>query len=372
MSIAVPPKRQTDPRDAERRPAWGGLLARHPTLGLLAVIVLLAAVVAAVGGNHPRLGNRLFNPSTLMEMATQASFFAIMATGMTLVIVTAGIDLSVGAVYALAGVGAAMLLRDLDAAHLPAAAAVMSGLAIALGIGLACGLANGLMIVGLGVHPFVITLGMMWMVRGLAFVLSDAQSILVPDALTHVAKASLGLGRLHPVPLLAMALVTGIGAVYLGCTVMGRHVYALGGNPEASRYAGLPIGRITVGVYAISGLCAGLAAFLGISYYGAAACADGTGYELYVIAAAVVGGTSLAGGKGSVPAATLGAVLIVLIRQSIVILGWNQKYEWILVGVSLIVAVVLDRVTARLAMRRAAAIGGRLLDRRGANKEGSV
>ena len=332
-----------------------GLFVRHPELGLLIVIGLLAALVAVFGGNHPDGSNRLLNPRTLMEMATQASFFAIMAAGMTLVIVTAGIDLSVGAIYALSGVGAAMLLDAVGAHEMPGPPALLLGLAFALAIGLVCGLGNGLLIVGLGVHPFVITLGMMWTVRGLAFVISDAQSILVPDALTNFAKASLGLGHLHPVPLLVMAVVTVLGALYLGATVMGRHVYALGGNPEASRYAGLRIGRITAGVYAISGLCAGLAAFLGISYYGAAACADGTGYELYVIAAVVVGGASLAGGKGSVLSSTLGAILIVLIRQSIVILDWNQKYEWIIVGVSLIAAVELDRITTRIAMRRLAA-----------------
>jgi ribose/xylose/arabinose/galactoside ABC-type transport system permease subunit len=275
---------------------------------------------------------------------------------MTMVIVTSGIDLSVGAVYALAGVGAAMFLKAIGAEQMSGAAAVLLGLTFALGIGLACGLANGAMSVGLGVHPFVITLGMMWIVRGLAFVLSGAKSILVPDSLTAVAKAKLGLGGLHPVPLLVMAVVTVVGAACLGGTVMGRHIKALGGNLEASRYAGLPIGRITVFVYALSGLCAGLAAFLGISYYGSAACTDGTGYELYVIAAAVVGGTSLAGGKGSVLGSTLGAVLIVLIRQSIIIMDWDQKYEWIIVGLALILAVVLDHLTALLVMRRLASV----------------
>ncbi len=123
---------------------------------------------------------------------------------------------------------------------------------------------------------------------------------------------------------------------------------------EASRYAGLRIGRIMIGVYVVSGLTAGIAAFVGSSYYGSASCADATGYELYVIAAAVVGGASLRGGRGSAVNAMLGAILIVLIRQSIRTLHFDQNYEWIIIGCSIIIAVVLDRMNQRLTVRRLA------------------
>jgi ribose transport system permease protein len=211
------------------------------------------------------------------------------------------------------------------------------------------------MVVGLGVHPFIITLGTMWIFRGVAFVSSKAESILVPDALTRVAKASLGLGEaLYPVPLLAMLAVMAVGSVYLTRTIMGRHVFAVGGNVEASRFSGLLLPRITLGVYLVSGLTAGLAAFLGASFYGSASCVDATGYELYVVASAVVGGASLTGGKGSAVSALLGAVLIVLIRQSIRTLHFDQNYEWIIIGCATIVAVVLDQWSGRLASRRLA------------------
>ena len=124
----------------------------------------------------------------------------------------------------------------------------------------------------------------MWVLRGIAFVTSKAESILVPDALTAVAKAPLGLALAVPGADAGHAGVTAAGAIYLSRTVMGRHVFAVGGNAEASRYAGLRLGRIQVGVYLVSGLCAGLAAFLGASFYGSASCGDATGYELYVIA----------------------------------------------------------------------------------------
>jgi ribose transport system permease protein len=149
-----------------------------------------------------------------------------------------------------------------------------------------------------------------------------------------------------------MIAVTAVGAVYLSRTVMGRHIYAIGGNVEASRYSGLRLGRILIGVYALSGLTAGIAAFVGISYYGSATCGDATGYELYVIASAVVGGASLSGGKGSAINAMLGAILIVLIRQAIRQLHFDQNYEWIIIGCAIVIAVVLDQLNARLAAKR--------------------
>jgi len=128
----------------------------------------------------------------------------------------------------------------------------------------------------------------------------------------------------------------------------------MGGSVEASRFSGLSLGRIQIGVFALSGLAAGLAAFLGAGYYGSASCADATGYELYVIASAVVGGASLSGGRGSAVSAMLGALLIVLIRQSIRTLHFDQNYEWIIIGCAIIVAVVLDQGNARLSARRLA------------------
>jgi ribose transport system permease protein len=327
-----------------------------PQAGLVLVILLLGGLLAAFAGSHvdPRSGqvvNNFLNSYTLIQTATDASFFAVMAVGATIVIICGGIDLSVGSIYALAGVTTAMVLRALG--PLDPAVAVALGLAVSLGIGLACGAVNGGLVVGLGVHPFIITLGTMWIVRGIAFVASNAESILLPSALTSVAKASLGLGEsLYPVPMIVMILVAAIGSVYLMQTVGGRRVFAVGGNEEASRFSGVPIGRVKVSVFVLSGVAAGLAAFMGAAFYGSASCADATGYELYVIASAVVGGASLSGGKGSAAGALLGAVLIVLIRQSIRTLHFDQNYEWIIIGCAIIVAVVLDQTSARFTVRR--------------------
>ncbi len=338
-------------------------LLRSPQAGLSLVILATAVGLSVAAGSHtdPATGatvNNFLNAHTLFQMATDASGFAIMGVGATIVIISGGIDLSAGAVYALAGVVMAMVLRA--AGPLDPVVTVLLGFGTCIAVSLACGVANGVMVVGLQVHPFIITLGTMWIVRGIAFVASHAESILVPQALTRVAKASLGLNpTLSPVPLLAMLAVGTMGSVYLTRTVMGRHIFAVGGNAEASRFAGLPVQRIRLGVFVLSGLTAGAAAFLGASFYGSATSSDANGYELYVIASAVVGGASLTGGKGSAVSAMLGAMLIVLIRQAIRTLHLDQNYEWIIIGGAMIVAVVLDQGGTKLVARRVAAAAGR-------------
>ena len=336
--------------------SWLRSLLRSPQLGLLGVLVALSVVLTLTAGSHVdaltgRTVNNFLNKYTLLQMATDASGFAIMGVGATIVIIAGGIDLSVGAVYAVSGVTMAMVLRAVG--PMGPVATVALGLATCISVSLMCGLANGIMVIGLGVHSFIITLGTMWILRGLAFVTSHAESIILPGRLTNVVRAQMGLGEgLYPVPMLVMFVVTALGAVYLSRTVMGRHVFAVGGNPEASRYAGLNVKRVTLGVFVLSGLSAGIAAFLGAGFYGSSTSSDANGYELYVIASAVVGGASLSGGKGSAVSAMLGAMLIVVIRQAIRTLHLDQNYEWIIVGTAMILAVVIDQSGTRLMSRR--------------------
>jgi ribose transport system permease protein len=325
-------------------------------IGLVMVLVVVTIVLAALAGSHPdrqtgQVINNFWNSYTLIQTATDASFFAIMAIGATIVIISGGIDLSVGSIYALSGVTMAIFLRA--AGSMGATTTTLTGLLVCLGVGLACGILNGALVVGLRVHPFIITLGTMWVLRGIAFVATKAESILVPSSLTAVSKSSLGLGGgLYPVPMLSMLVMTALGSIYLQRTTMGRRIFAFGGNLEASRFAGLSLPRIQIGVFAVSGLTAGLAAFLGASFYGSVSSGDAQGYELYVIASAVVGGASLLGGKGSALGAMLGALLIVLIRQSIRTLHFDQNYEWIVIGCAIIIAVVVDQWSTRLTARR--------------------
>ncbi|HEU4558661.1 MAG TPA: ABC transporter permease [Longimicrobium sp.] len=346
----------SEPQRPQHLRTFARRLATSQEAGLVIVVALVTILLTTFAGSHldrasGEMVNDFWNRYTLVQTATDASFFAIMAVGATVVIISGGIDLSVGSIYALAGVTMALVLRG--AGPMDSVATVLLGLAVCVGVGLVCGLINGGLVVGLGVHPFIITLGTMWMLRGVAFVASRAESILTPEPLTRFAKASLGLGGgLYPVPMLAMIAAAVAGTIYLTRTVMGRHVFAFGGNLEASRFAGLPLKRIQIGVFAVSGLTAGIAAFLGAAFYGSASSGDAQGYELYVIAAAVVGGASLVGGKGSALGATLGALLIVLFRQSIRTLHLDQNYEWIVIGGAIIIAVVVDQWSARVAARR--------------------
>jgi ribose/xylose/arabinose/galactoside ABC-type transport system permease subunit len=326
--------------------------------GLVLIILVLGFVLKLFGGSHAdiRTGHQVsnfLNPDTLLGIATNASFFAIMAVGMTAVIVSGGIDLSIGSIYALCGVSMALILRALNAHHAPAGELLVVALVVCVGIGLLAGFINGAAIRALDVHPFIITLGTLWVFRGIAFVISKAESILLPQPVVDFAKAGLGMSKgLHPVPLIAMVLAAIAGSVFLSKTAAGRRVFAVGGNLEASRYAGLPINRVLIGVYVLTGLGGGIAAFLGNAYYGSASCGDASGYELYVIASAVVGGASLSGGRGSALGAVLGAILIQMIQESIQILHLDTNYEQIIVGLAIVIAVVLDRVGARMRARR--------------------
>ena len=221
-----------------------------------------------------------------------------MAIGVTLVIITGGIDLSIGSTYCLVAVGGAMFFRYFGPTGPGAGASptwvVPTGIFVCLGIGLLCGLANGAMVVFLRVHPFIITLGTMAVYRGIAFVITKAQAYTsFPEAFTDgLIRREFG-SNLYPVPMAIMLAVTILTAVYLSAMVGGRQIYAAGGNEEAARFSGLPVGWIKLKVYAISGLTAGIAAMIMLGYYGSASSDAGKGYELDVIAAAVVGGCKL-------------------------------------------------------------------------------
>ena len=315
----------------------------------------------AAGDREPAFveKNKFFNAQNLAQLAKDTSFIAIMAVGATFVIISGGIDLSVGAIYALASVMAALVFSRFGPNGPGGGSAgwvgVMMGIVTCLGVGTLCGLANGGMIVALRVHPFIITLGTMAIFRGIAFVMTKGESISgFPGAFRSMVKWEVGNG-LTLVPLAVMVLVAVGGAIYLRRLAAGRRVYAVGGNELASRFSGIRVERVKLSIYVIAGLTAGIAALLSLGYYGAGTSSDGQGYELNVIAAAVVGGASLSGGKGSALGALLGALIIQMISSGIVILGIDQNYSQIIIGSVVIVAVVLDQLNNWLAKRRLAA-----------------
>jgi ribose/xylose/arabinose/galactoside ABC-type transport system permease subunit len=324
-------------------------------LGLIMIILALAGLLTVFGGQRADGSSKFLNLDYLVLLATQTSVIAILAVGIVMVIITAGIDLSIGSIYALAGVLTALVVRNTTGST-----ALILTLLLCAGFGALCGIANGTMVANLGVHPFIITLGTMMVFRGFAFIASKGQSVLaVPSVNEAVKQTGLSITNsrgvpetISVVPLILTVVVMISGAIFLKKTTAGRRIYAVGGNAEAARYAGLPLKPIIAGAYVLCGLCAGLAAFLSYGYYGAVSSNDGNAYELQAIAAAVIGGTSLSGGKGNAIGAVLGALLIVMIRNGITLLGLDQNYERIIVGSAIVIAVVIDRLSAKAAERR--------------------
>jgi len=363
-----PPKRRT-PRLQE-----GGLVVVIFVLGLLLTIfggtVKVPLFQTNAQGERERVfhtnaqgerepvvveRNRFLNAQNLAQLAKDTSINAIMAVGATFVIISGGIDLSVAAIYALASVLGALVFHhfgsDGSQPDSPGAGFLL-GTLICVGSATIAGALNGGMIVALRVHPFIITLGTMSIFRGIAFVITNGQSVgEFPKILRDLVRWEVG-DSIYPVPPIVMVLVAIAGGIYLSRMAAGRRIYAIGGNELASGYSGINVNRVKLSVYVLSGLTAGIAALISLGYYGGATSGDGQGYELNVIAAAVVGGASLSGGKGSALGALLGAVVIQLINAGIVTLGINQNYSQIIIGAVVIIAVLLNQFNSWLAKRR--------------------
>lgn len=348
--------------------------------GLVAVIVALAAALTLLGGrvrvSEPVIDaatgeiarnsdgtiilrtierSRFLNADNLINgIVKDGSFYAVMAVGAAFVIITAGIDLSVGSIFCLAGVTTAMLLHELGPrgawSATPPFLASLAGVATCLLIATAAGWINGVLIVRLGVHPFVITLGTMQIYRCIALVISGAEPFgNFPPVFTGAVRAR--FGELGIVPLVVVVAAVIAGTVLLARTRLGRYAYAVGGNETAALYSGIGVKRLKVAVYALAGFAAGVAALLALGYYGAAQSDWGRGAELKVIASCVVGGVSLLGGRGSAVGALLGTITIFMIINAIDILRIDNNYSDGVVGAVIILAVLLDRVSRRSGSR---------------------
>jgi len=343
---------QTDaPAAAARRPARR--LPRFQEVGLVGVVLALGAGLAVYGHFDAPVGrpNTFLNADNLVDgIATPMSYYAIMAMGVTAVVIAGGIDISVGSTMALAGLVTAWALQQFPR---DASAAVVGPVSVGLplAVGLACGLLNGALVVGLRMHPFIVTLGTLSIFRGVANVLPFGAKTLparggrLPEgSATWLFQAELFGARVWP--LIVTLAVVALGHVFLRHAVAGRETYAVGGNEEAARFSGIAVGRAKLRVYAIAGLLAGLAGLVSLGRFGTVSTSTAAGYELTVVAAAVVGGASLAGGRGTALGALLGTLVLAMIENAINILHLNQEYKNVIVGGSIIVAVALDRVGA--------------------------
>lgn len=313
------------------RRAWRG--GSSDTLGLLMVLLLLVAVFSA-SSTH------FFSRLTMVTLANQAPALTLVSVGLTLVLIAGGIDLSVGSVMALS---AAVLGLALTSWHWPWPLAALASLAT----GLIAGAVNGLVVVRWQVPSFIVTLGMLEAARGGAYLVTESRSVYVGGALDALGAPLPGLG-LSPA-FLAAVLVVGATQVLLTRTVFGRHLVAVGTNREAVRLAGIDPRPIEVAVFTMSGALAGLAGVCHVAYLESVDPNAGIGLELSAIAAVVIGGTSLLGGRGAVTSSFLGVLIIAVLQAGLAQAGATEPAKRLVTGVVIVTAVILDAWRRRLA-----------------------
>ncbi|HET8758292.1 MAG TPA: ABC transporter permease [Solirubrobacteraceae bacterium] len=312
----------------ERVLTFGDVFGRDAG-GLIVLLVLFGAMTLA--------SDEFLTGDNLANLARQVAIFGIIAVGQLLVILTAGIDLSVGSVLGLTGCITAQLLVD----GVPIPIAILAG----LGVGVLIGMFNGSLVSYGKLPPFIVTLGMLGIARGVVLVLTDASTIQpLPDAFGDIANGDLlGVPNLLWM-FLAVVVVT---SFVLRRTVFGRYIYAIGSNPESARLSGVPVTRVLVAVYAIAGLLAAVGGVLFMSRLNAGIPTAGTGYELNAIAACVIGGASLFGAKGGAFGAAAGALIVATLNNGGNLLAVNAFYLQIIIGALILAAVAFDQWQAR-------------------------
>ncbi len=275
--------------------------------------------------------------SNLLNVAQQTSINAIVAVGMTFVIISGGIDLSVGSIVALSGVVLGSLLQGGQ----PLAVA----LAAALAVGIACGLLNGALVSVGGLPPFIATLGMMSVARGAALVFTEGRPVSgFDEGFRSIATGSLGF---VPAPVVVMIVVYAAAHVVLTRTTFGRYVYAIGGNEEATRLSGVAVRFHKTAIYGVSGVMSAIAAIVLTARLNSAQPIAGTMYELDAIAATVIGGTSLMGGEGTLAGTLVGALIMGVLRNGLNLLGVSSFLQQIVIGGVIVGAVLVDTVLKR-------------------------
>jgi ribose transport system permease protein len=289
---------------------------------------------------EPRIGTRFLTAGNLLAIVDRIVVIAVIAIGMTMVIITAGIDLSVGSLIALSAVIGTLIMEKLGGLEAPGWVVFVGFLGGVLACG-AVGALGGLIVARFKVAPFITTLSVMMMARGLAFLITGGFSIYqVPDGLTW-----LGQGRSLGIPntVLLLAVFYAAAHVFMSHTKLGRYIYAVGGNEEAARLSGVPVGFVIVLVYTVSGLSAGIGGCIQASQINSGKPNMGLMFELYVIAAVVVGGTSLSGGTGRILGTLIGAFIISVIQNGMNALKMESYTQQVVLGGVILVAVLLDK-----------------------------
>lgn len=295
-------------------------------MGVLITLIILCAVIGCVN-------SVFFTNTNIISVLRQISTVAIMAVGEAFIIITAGIDLSVGSFLSFGGVAcAAMVVAGVN----PWLALIIT---IVLCIGL--GMVSGVVVVKLKINPFIATLAMLNIVSGIAYIISNAMPIKFKS---DVAVFGSSINGVFPVPIILMVLIIAIGFIFLNKTEFGRHIFAVGANEKGAKLSGVQVEKVKVVVYAISAALAGFCGIITAGNLGSAVVNAGTGDELDVIAAAVIGGCSLSGGRGSVWGALIGAAVLGVIRNGFVMLKVSSYWQSITIGLIIIAACAIDQI----------------------------
>jgi erythritol transport system permease protein len=345
-----------------RRASGSGSLAL--SLMKLRTFIALFAVLFFFSFAAPNF----LSSANLILMSKHVALNAFLAMGMTFVIVTGGIDLSVGSIVGLCGmVAGGLILNGLDlGVGYTVYFNVVEVILITLGVGVAIGAINGLLITRLNVAPFIATLGTLYVARGLALLSSDGRTfpnLVGREDLGTTGYDVLGSGRFLGLPLSIWILaVVALAAAYVARnTPLGRHIFAVGGNERAAALSGIRVSRVKMFVYMFSGFCAAIVGLIISSELMASHPATGESFELNAIAAAVLGGTSMSGGRGTIGGTIVGAFVIGILSDGLVMMGVSSFWQMVIKGLVIIVAVVVDqaqrRLQQRVALRQMAKLG---------------
>jgi len=317
----------SDPAEVMPRIDVVGFLRRYGTSLFLVVLIGFFALE----------NSRFLSLRNLTNILTEVSIYGIIAVGMTFVILTAGVDLAVGSLLAFAGMSGAYVMRALGADY---SLSWLVALSTATAVGALVGYLQGKAVTLFNIPPFIVTLGGLTIWRGATLILNDGSPIAGFDASYRWWGTGAIVGI--PVPVVIFGVIVAVGLITQRYTRYGRYIYAVGGNPEAARLNGLDVPAIITSVYLIVGALAGLAGFLLSARLGAAEAVGGVGYELRVIASVVIGGASLAGGRGGIGGSVIGALLIGVLTNGLVIMHVSSYWQQIVIGLIIVAAVAFD------------------------------
>lgn len=335
--------------EGRRLKAFNLLLELRAFIALFVIIIVFSL-----------LSDSYLTQDNLITMTRHVAINALLAIGMLLVILTAGIDLSVGSIVGLAGVVAGVMLEGLSLGFLGVVIfpPVWAVILIALAVGAFVGAINGTLVTRFNVAPFIATLGTLYVARGVALLISDGETY--PNLAGNAELGNTGFDWIGggevlgvPVSILIMVLFAAVAVFLTRKTPFGRWVYAIGGNERAAELAGVPVKKTKTRVYVISGVCAAMAGLIIASELTSAAPQAGETFELNAIAAVVIGGTSLAGGRGNVRGALIGAFVIGFLADGLVIVGVSTFWQIVIKGAVIVLAVILDQGQQRLQQRGA-------------------